>query len=39
MVPVVWVMRTRPSWQARLTPAFSMMIVAAGSYWLIERLW
>jgi hypothetical protein len=39
MVPVVWMIRARPAWQARLTPACSMMIVAAGSYWLIERLW
>jgi hypothetical protein len=38
MLPLVWAIRTRPLWQARLLPLCSMMIVAAGGYWLIERL-
>jgi HupE / UreJ protein len=38
MLPIVWMMRSRPVWQARLLPICSAMIVAAGGYWLIERL-
>ena len=38
MLPFVRVMRSRPSWQARLVPVCSVMIVLAGGYWLIERL-
>ena len=37
-LPVVWTMRARPLWQARLVPVCSLMIVLAGGYWLIERL-
>ena len=39
MLPVVWAIRARPSWQARLLPVCSMTIVIAGAYWLIERVW
>ena len=39
MLPVVWAIRSRPSWQARLLPVCSMTIVIAGAYWLIERVW
>jgi hydrogenase/urease accessory protein HupE len=39
MVPVVWAIRSRPAWQARLVPACSMLIAIAGGYWLVERLW
>jgi hypothetical protein len=39
MLPAVWMIRSRPAWQARVVPACSLLIVAAGSYWLVERLW
>ena len=38
MLPLVWMIRSRPLWQARLLPLCSVMIVMAGGYWLIERL-
>ena len=38
MLPLVWMLRSRPVWQARLLPLCSAMIVMAGAYWLIERL-
>lgn len=38
MLPLVWMIRSRPSWQARVVPVCSVMIVMAGGYWLIERL-
>jgi hydrogenase/urease accessory protein HupE len=39
MLPLVWVMRSRPAWQARLVPVCSMLIAIAGGYWLVDRLW
>jgi hypothetical protein len=39
MLPIAWVIRSRPSWQARLMPACSLMIAIAGSYWLVARMW
>ena len=39
MLPVVWIVRSRPAWHARLQPVCSMIIVAAGTVWLIERIW
>jgi HupE / UreJ protein len=38
MLPMVYAIRSRPIWQTRVLPACSLLIVAAGSYWLIERL-
>jgi HupE / UreJ protein len=38
LLPLVWMIRSRPVWQARLVPFCSVMIVMAGGYWLIERL-
>ncbi len=38
LLPLLWMIKARPLWQARLLPLCSMMIVAAGSYWLIERV-
>jgi hydrogenase/urease accessory protein HupE len=37
-LPIVWAIRSRPSWAARLLPLCSALIAAAGSYWLVERL-
>ena len=39
MLPIARVFRSRPSWPTRLQPACSMIIVAAGTAWLIQRLW
>ena len=39
MLPLVWMVRSRPSWHARLQPVCSMIIVAAGTCWLIQRIW
>jgi hydrogenase/urease accessory protein HupE len=39
LLPFVWLMRSRPVWRATLVPLCSMMIVVAGGYWLVERLW
>lgn len=38
LLPLVWAMRSRPVWQARLLPLCSALIVMAGCYWLVERL-
>jgi len=38
MLPLVWILRSRPAWQRRLVPACSLLIALAGGYWLIERL-
>ena len=38
LLPLVWLMRSRPVWQASLLPLCSAMIVLAGGYWLVERL-
>jgi hypothetical protein len=39
MLPLVWMVRSRPSCHARLQPVCSMIIVAAGTVWLIQRIW
>ena len=38
LLPLLWAIRSRPLWRASLVPVCSMAIVAAGSYWLIERV-
>lgn len=38
MFPLVWMIRSRALWQARLLPVCSVLIMIAGGYWLIERL-
>ena len=38
MLPILWLMRWRSVWQARLVPLCSAVIVMAGGYWLFERL-
>jgi HupE/UreJ protein len=38
LLPIVRVFRSRPSWHTRLQPACSMIIIAAGTAWLIQRL-
>jgi hypothetical protein len=38
MLPLVWTMRSRPAWQARLKPVCSALVAIAGGYWLVARL-
>jgi hydrogenase/urease accessory protein HupE len=38
LLPLVWLVRTRPGWNARLAPACSLLIACSGGYWLIDRL-
>jgi HupE / UreJ protein len=38
LLPIVSLLRSRPQWHARLAPACALLITAAGTYWLIERL-
>jgi hypothetical protein len=38
MLPLVWLLRSRPEWQRRLVPVCSLSIAIAGGYWLLERL-
>ena len=38
VLPVVWTIRRRPLWNARIVPLCSTAIVLAGGYWLIDRL-
>lgn len=38
LLPVVWMMRTRPRLEARLLPACSLLIAMAGGWWLIHRI-
>lgn len=38
LLPFVLLMRWQPRWQTTLLRASSMVIAAAGTYWLIERL-
>ncbi len=38
MLPLLWVMRSRPVWRARLRPVCSLLVAMAGGYWLFARL-
>ena len=38
LLPLVWLVRARPEWNARLVPVCSVLIVCGGVYWLIDRL-
>lgn len=38
LLPVLWTIRSRPVWNARLMPLCSVLITVAGSYWLVVRL-
>jgi hypothetical protein len=38
VLPVVWPIRSRPVWQARLMPMCSLLIAIAGAYWLVVRV-
>jgi hydrogenase/urease accessory protein HupE len=38
VLPLIWKVRQHPIAASRLAPACSLLIIAAGTYWLIERL-
>jgi hydrogenase/urease accessory protein HupE len=38
LLPMVWLVRSRPAWNARLVPVCSALIACSGGYWLIDRL-
>ena len=38
LLPLVWMVRSRPVLHSRMTPLCSVGIVLIGGYWLIERL-
>jgi hydrogenase/urease accessory protein HupE len=38
VLPLIWTLRSRPFWRARVVPACSVMIAVAGGYWLLERV-
>ena len=38
LVPAFWWLGTRPPSRIRFAAAWSLMVIAAGSYWLVERI-
>ena len=38
LVPVFWWLGLRPASRLRFAAAWSVMVIAAGSYWLVERI-
>ena len=38
LVPVFWWLGTRPISRIRFAAAWSVLVIAAGSYWLVERI-
>jgi HupE/UreJ protein len=38
VLPLIWTMRSRPIWRAKLQPLCSMLIAVAGGFWAIVRL-
>ena len=38
MLPLVWLVRSRPAWHARLQPVCAGTIAAAGTIWVVERI-
>ena len=38
VLPLIWTMRSRPVWRAKLQPLCSMLIAIAGGCWAIVRL-
>ncbi|HEU4925728.1 MAG TPA: HupE/UreJ family protein, partial [Vicinamibacterales bacterium] len=37
-LPLVWMIRSRPAWHARLQPVCSVIVTAAGIAWLVQRI-
>ena len=38
LLPLVWRIRSRPAWHARLQPVCSVIVAAAGIAWLVQRI-
>jgi HupE / UreJ protein len=38
VLPLIWTIRSRPVWQAKLQPLCSVLIAIAGGCWLVARL-
>jgi hydrogenase/urease accessory protein HupE len=38
LLPIIWKLKERPSWQPRYVPACSVLIILLGGYWLVDRL-
>ncbi len=38
VLPIVWKLKKRSSFEPRYVPAFSLLIAGAGGYWLVERM-
>ncbi len=39
ILPLIWRLKRAPSFAPRWIPACSVLVVAAGAYWFIERVW
>jgi hydrogenase/urease accessory protein HupE len=39
VLPIIWRLKSRPSFSIRLAPACSVIVSLAGAYWLIQRIW
>jgi hydrogenase/urease accessory protein HupE len=38
-LPVIWKLKSRPSFLPRFAPACSVLVSLAGAYWLVQRVW
>jgi hydrogenase/urease accessory protein HupE len=38
VLPIIWKLKERPTWQPRYVPACSVLIALLGAYWLVDRL-
>jgi hydrogenase/urease accessory protein HupE len=38
VLPIIWKLKERPTWQPRYVPACSVLIALLGGYWLVTRL-
>ncbi len=38
LLPLIWVLKRRPSYVPRVVPTFSCLVVVAGLVWLVERI-
>jgi hypothetical protein len=38
VLPCIWKLKHRPSFQPRYVPACSVLIALAGGYWFVERM-
>jgi hydrogenase/urease accessory protein HupE len=38
-LPIIWKLKSQPSFLPRFAPACSMLVSLAGAYWLVQRVW